>query len=130
MKKWALGAALFVTLTGCVNQAELETKRAEFERTRPFCYSERECEAKWVAAREWITRTTPWRLRVMTDSYMETYAGPPSTNLIIRVGRRPALGGYEFGIETRCNSILIPCHPNPYDAELDFNRTLNAVQTY
>ena len=128
MKSLLLGVMLTGLMTGCANQAELDAKKAEFFRNPATCFSDRECELKWATAQSWVMRNSRWKVRIMTNDYLETFGGPPSPDPYYVIAKQPrAGGGYTLAIYVKCNSILLPCTPNPVDAALDFNRTVNAT---
>ncbi len=126
MRTWIfIGAAL---LTGCATdaqRAEHSQMVAEFERTKPRCYTEKSCERMWSAAQSWVVSNCGMKVQNATEGYIETF-GSVDTRLACRVVRTPiANDGYELNITTGCGN-LFGCFPASWPAALDFNRTVNA----
>lgn len=54
------------------SQREAELREV-CERTVPVCADEADCELKWGAAQRWVVSKVPWRIRLVTDTLIETY---------------------------------------------------------
>lgn len=68
MKRWLW----LVILAGC---ATTDPKLAE-EAARPVpCATKQECDVYWQRAQIWITKNSPYRIQVVTDTVLSTY-GP------------------------------------------------------
>lgn len=125
----ALILTLAVTLTGCAEAVrQQQEQRAQLQSTVPMCNSDRECELKWSAARQWVLANAGMKLQHVTPDFLETYNPPPdSPNLAVRVVKKPmANGGYQLGVATWCNN-LFGCVPDQWAAAQNFNDTVNAV---
>lgn len=107
---------------------QVQAKRAEFERTIPTCAAEKDCEAKWEAAQVWVVKNAGYKIQTATNVLIETYNSiGSSTDVAVRVLKEPlGSGSYRFVVNVWCANIF-GCFPNPWDAALDFNRTLNSV---
>lgn len=129
-RTFALLAAALLLLSGCATQiAQRAARMEELNRTIPTCFSDRECELKWSAARSWILANAGMKLQHLTSDFLETYNPPTqsSTALAVRVVKEPmSSGGYRLVVRTWCNNF-IGCFPNVMDAALHFNATVNAV---
>lgn len=128
-----LALAVAALLAGCVSPAQRQQHaqmQQELVQTIPTCSSERECELKWSAARQWILSNAGMKLQHVTNDFLETYNPPrDSSSLAARVVKEPLpQGGYRFLITTWCNNIFM-CIPNQWQAALHFNRYVNAVPT-
>lgn len=70
----ASASVLATFLSGCAgNSAEIQTKRAELERTTPICIDAADCNAKWEAAQLWIVHNAGYKLQTATNVLLQTY---------------------------------------------------------
>lgn len=126
------GTVLASLIAGCATQPSPERLALiqEIDRTIPTCSDNRECEVKWNAARTWIVKNAGWKLQHVTPDYLETYNSvDASVYLAVRVNKEPTPdGGYRILGSVWCANIL-GCHPDKYDALLDFNRSVNKSWT-
>ena len=122
--------AVAILLARCVTQAQIDRARA-FQASIPTCSSDRECELKWSAARQWILSKATMKLQHVTPDFMETYNPPPkSLGLAARVTKEPiATGGYRLVVTTWCGGLgcAFPSPRHPWEAAQDFNDTVNAA---
>lgn len=118
-------------LSGCatVSPAAMQQKRTEFEQTIPTCSEEKECNAKWEAAQLWVVHHAGFKIQTATNVLIETYnATGGSPSIAVRVTKEPLGGGkYKLVVFVTCDNIF-GCVPDSWDAALDFNRTVGAVQ--
>lgn len=122
--------SLFVFLGGCANQAVIAEKRAAFQNSIPKCYSEKECELMWSAARRWVLNNAGQKFQHVTDDFIETYNPPQnSPRLAARVIKEPLNdgSGYKIVVSTWCNNMF-GCQPDSWDAALSFNRQVSSVK--
>ncbi len=119
---------LIILISGC-GTVQNQAKTQEFLRTIPVCYSDRECEMKWSAARTWVLKNSGWKIQTITPDFIETYnsiGGSPA--LAVRVVKEPIqTGGYKIIVKTWCDNMF-GCVPDSQDSELHFNRYLNATK--
>jgi Short C-terminal domain len=114
-------------ITGCVSREVRQNQELMFNSTIPTCQSEKECEAKWSAARRWVLNNSSTKIQTMTDDFIETYNPRYSTDIAVRVSKEPvASGGYRFVVNVWCKNIF-GCFPNTLDAANDFNNYVNSV---
>lgn len=123
-----LMAALLIAGCQTYDPAD-QAKLARIKQTIPICTIPAECEAKWEAAQLWVVRNAGYKIQLATSVLIETYnSTQSSTALAVQVVKEPAGGGnYRFLAKAWCAN-WIGCFPDPYDAMLDFNQTLNAVR--
>ena len=131
MKKLLIIAAVIATISGCATTGNIEAKRAEFNSTIPTCKTDRECELKWSAARNWVLNNSGWKIQHLTNDFIETYnAVGGSPRIAVRVTKEPiAEGGYRFVVKTWCDNIF-GCVPDSWDAAISFNREVGAVRGF
>ena len=124
-----LSAALLLTSCQTYDPAVAKAKLARIKQTIPICTIPAECEAKWEAAQLWVVRNAGYKIQLATSVLIETYNSvQPSTNLAVQVIKEPAgAGNYRFLAKAWCGNVF-GCFPDPHDAVLDFNQTLNAVR--
>lgn len=117
-----LGSAVLL-LTACATPEQLarqQEQRDRFLASRPVCTSDRQCEAMWAAARNWVTSTCGMKIQTMTDSFLETY-NSIDMRLACRVTKDPLpQGGYRFEVTTGCGNMF-GCAPDSWQAAFDFN---------
>jgi hypothetical protein len=116
-------------LTSCALGPPLEEQR-QFVRSVPVCSTDRECELKWSAARQWVLATAGLKLQYIARDFMGTYNPPRNSSaLAVRIVKEPmANGGYQIKVSTWCNNNS-GCVPNSWDAAQDFNNYVNSVPT-
>lgn len=122
MMLWVLA----VLLAGCATdaqRAQLAANQAEFERTKPRCYSEKQCTRMWAAVQTWVVQNCGMKVQNATEGYIETFGSVQGdTKLACRVVRSPiADDGYEISITTGCGNMF-GCYPDSWQAALAFNR--------
>jgi hypothetical protein len=117
----------FVALAGCATAPD-PAKEAEAVRTMPTCSSERECAVKWSAARQWVLANAGWKLQTITPDFLETFnPASGSPELAVRVQKlAQADGTYKIAVRVWCDNGF-GCRVPPWDAAIDFNRTVTAA---
>lgn len=126
--KIAIATGLLTTLlAGCAVTGNTPERRAELAATAPKCYTDKDCEIMWSAARRWVLSNAGMKLQIVTADFMETYNPlPNSSKLAVRVTKEPMReGGYRIAVVTWCDN-LIGCVPDNWDAALAFNREVSA----
>jgi hypothetical protein len=119
---------LGVELCGCAASPRTAARK-EAEENRPVCTSRAQCDAMWAAARAWAG--SAWcghRIRVATDSYIETYESEGNETSLacwVRLESRPA-GGYELVAHARCANWFL-CSPPAADAVVAFNTKVTSA---
>ncbi|MED6332155.1 MAG: hypothetical protein VX605_01285, partial [Pseudomonadota bacterium] len=115
-----------MALASCAASPERQAMLDEFERTIPTCTTESDCSQKWAAARIWVLENSNFAIRsesnerIMATSNITTSSGQGVT-----VNRMSTGTGYQILVSVECfNSFGCP---GMLDAQIDFNRTLNAV---
>lgn len=130
MKKLlTIGLSVFM-LAGCANMANdpaVQAKLAKIRETVPTCNSDKECDVKWSAARQWILANAGWKLQHVQPDYMETYnAINSSPALAVRVVKEARQEGGSRIIATVWCDNIFGCNPDKFDALMDFNSKVNA----
>jgi len=119
-----------VLLSGCATMSPQQ--QAEFQRqmamTQPHCTTQRQCEAAWSAARNWVNSNCGMKIQTMTDSYIETYNSVDTDpSLACRVTKDPdPAGGYSLSIAVSCGNMF-GCVPDAHKAALAFNTSVKGV---
>lgn len=125
-----IGATVFM-LSGCANLANdpaVQNKIRMINETVPTCMTDKECEVKWSAARQWILANSGYKLQHVQPDFMETYnAVNGSVYLAVRVVKEIRQeGGNRIVATVWCDNIF-GCAPNQYDALLSFNNKVNGA---
>lgn len=71
--KLLLSIALAVFLVGCASTVNTKPKKEIVVSSPPVCSSEAECSEMWNKAIEQIQMISGMKLRILTDSYAETF---------------------------------------------------------
>jgi hypothetical protein len=121
--------AFLLSACAATPSAEQRARLAEANRTVPTCSTEKECTAKWEAAQLWVVKNAGYKIQTVTSVLIETFnATGSNVHIAVRVTKEPMGGGkYRFLARVWCDNMF-GCKPDTYDALLDFNNTLNAVQ--
>ncbi|WP_301530078.1 hypothetical protein [Klebsiella pneumoniae] len=75
MKKVVIFLAT-LALAGCVSNSERQKQQAEIDRTTPSCSSQKQCDAAWAAARQWVNQNCGMKIQNYSSDYIETYNSP------------------------------------------------------
>ena len=127
--KWVfVGLALSMLLAGCATMTPQH--KTDFQRkilaTQPHCLSQRQCEAAWSAALNWVNHNCSINMQTVTDSYIETYHWF-DTSLACRITKYPdQSGGYSLGITILCRNMF-RCVPDVHEAEQSFDSEVKGV---
>jgi len=119
-----------VLIAGCVLPAsthDREVARRDFDQTIPGCFSERECEVKWSAARRFVLENSSMKIQHLTNDYIETFNSiRSSTGLAWRVSKEPtgASGGYRIVAQAWCDNMF-SCAPDAMATMIRFNRAVS-----
>lgn len=118
----------FLSITGCATITPKQ--QAKMNETVPMCFEEKDCEAKWAAARRWVLNNISRKIQIYSDDLIETYnPAPQSTLLAARVVKEPnprGHGGYFISASVWCDNP-IGCHPKKVDAIVSFNNYVNSA---
>lgn len=113
---------VIAALSGCaVTQIDPEKQRIA-QAGVVTCIGEKDCEVKWAAARKWVTTNSPYRIRLITSDYLETFTpvgGSPSIG--VRVSKEPSASGYRIVPNIWCDNMF-GCVPDAWDALISFNK--------
>lgn len=120
--------ALLVVGCATVPTAETNALRGQVKSTVPTCKTDKECEVKWAAARQWVTTNSGYRFQHLTADYMETYnAVNSSVELAARVTKNPQSdGSYRIEASVWCDNWM-GCRMPPLEALLHFNQTVTSA---
>ena len=119
-----------VSLSGCFDLAAIQKQQEEdaaamrrVSESEPRCSHPRQCEAMWVAARDWITESCGYKIQTVTDNLLETY-NSTGVDLACRVTKTPLPeAGYKFNASADCGNMF-GCMPKPVVALQQFNDKL------
>ncbi|EOY8739511.1 PDZ domain-containing protein [Klebsiella michiganensis] len=125
MKKIAI-ILTALTLAGCVSSSERQRQQAEIDRTIPQCSSQKQCDAAWSAARQWVNQNCGMKIQNYSNDYIETYNSPAnSAALACQVTKNPLPNGASsINIRTSCSNMF-SCVPDTYQAVINFNNYVN-----
>ena len=95
----------FCLMAGCASEQLTPDETASMRANIPKCSQQRECEAMWTAARNWVTSSCGMKIQNITDSYIETYNSTFVLTSACRVTKDPEpAGGYSFHVFVSCDS--------------------------
>lgn len=96
--------ALCAALAGCAAPAPPAPKPApvEVNTLPPRCTAAKQCEAMWLQAQEVVQLATGMRLRIVTDSRLETFAPNGYGRMGAAVLKYPVGDGYELRVQFEC----------------------------
>jgi len=116
-----------IICSGCATSKNAAmVKRAQIAVTAPVCKAGQSCDVMWDAAQLWVVHNADYKIQMVTNVLIETYnPGRNSADIAARITKEP-IGNDEYKIVASiwCNN-LFGCIPNPLDAILDFNNTVN-----
>lgn len=115
-----------LTLVGCVSSSERQRQQAEINRTIPLCSSQKQCDAAWFAARQWVNQNCGMKIQNYSNDYIETYYSPTnSAELACQVTKKPLPSGISsINIRTSCSNMFA-CVPDTYQSVINFNNYVN-----
>lgn len=123
-----------LAVAGCASQEELTARaeaeqaaRAQYQASLPRCSSDKECAAKWSAARRWVLDNCGFKLQHVTDDYMETFniRDPASTAMWCRVTKSPTSETeYVIELENGANNWFVG---GMLGKRMEFNHYVNAA---
>lgn len=95
---------LCATLAGCAAPAPPAPKPppVEVNTLAPRCTAPKQCEAMWLQAQEVVQFTTGMRLRIVTESRLETFAPTGYGRMGAAVLKYPIGDGYELRVSFEC----------------------------
>ena len=96
--------AISLGLGGCAApQPKPYKPPAVVNTTPPTCSTSKACELMWVTAQEWLGTITRMRLRIVTDSRLETFAPMDYQHMNGTVVKYPTSGNsYELRLSLQC----------------------------
>jgi hypothetical protein len=127
--RWIVaGLSLSMMLGGCTTMQLQQQKdsRGQTLAAQAHCVSQRQCEAMWSAAVDWVNHNCSVKIQNMNDPYVETYHWF-DTSLACRVIKDPQPnGGYGLSVIISCRNML-GCKPDVYDATRAFNAKVSGA---
>jgi hypothetical protein len=118
------------TVAGCATMSPQQAAawQQQMAATQPHCTSQRQCEAAWSAARNWVTSNCGMKIQSITDNFIQTYNSPESSvDLQCEVTKDPdPKGGYTLSIADGCANPF-GCATDAHAAALDFNKQVSAT---
>ena len=122
-------AASISLLSGCVylSPQKAQSYRQQITETTPVCHSQRQCDAAWSSARNWILDHCGMKIQNITNDYIGTYTPeedyPGHFPVGCRVTKDPEPdGSYSLHIRTS-----LPARG--YDEEFLYKKALDFNQT-
>jgi hypothetical protein len=130
----ALLVASLAAVAGCASQEQLaaqaeaeQAAREQYEASLPRCSTDKECAAKWAAARRWVLDNCGFKLQHVSDDYLETYniRDPASTGMWCRVTKTPTSETeYLIELENGANNWFVG---GMLGKRMEFNQYVNAA---
>lgn len=113
-------------LTGCVSNLDRQNQQAEINRTTPMCYSQKQCDGAWSAARQWVNLNCAMKIQNYSSDYIETYNSVDgSTQIACQVTKNPLPnGGNAIALRVSCANMF-GCVPDQYQAIMSFNKNVS-----
>lgn len=130
MKTLLAIGSLALVLSACPAAASGPSKE-DVMKTIPTCTSEAECKAKWGAAQRWLLKNMEFKIRTVTDVFIETF-GPRRQSAMARVVKEPGEGEVSrIVISFSCQDVLggetdRGCFPDSVRGAFSFNAFVNA----
>lgn len=126
----SLVAVIALALPACVStNTTTPAKLAYAQRIQPVCRGEKECELMWSAAKQWVEENSPYRIKLLTNDYLETYSpvgGSPLLGMVIsKVPNKD--GSYRLRSKMWCDNIF-GCSPDAVDAVISLNKAVNEAK--
>ncbi|WP_201769732.1 hypothetical protein [Pseudomonas chlororaphis] len=130
MHRMAAFLMISALLTGCANTKEVDSWRAEAQRTTPVCTSDNQCQVMWSAARGWVLNNAGTKIQNYGADYFDTYNPIQNSPRLAAQVSKDALGSgkYKISVKLWCDNMF-GCQPNAWQALVDFNRTVNLAGT-
>lgn len=123
MKKLLLAVVLANALTGCAG-VPLSAEQQNLVTSPIDCRSKSDCDVKWSRAQSYIARSSYWKIRVATDTLIQTEGPMDSMELAYSSTRLlNADGSGEISIVIGCGNMF-GCSTNPASAVLAFRAYL------
>lgn len=135
MKKILLALFVATQLAGCVTPAKNPTEPKTAVKFDPpmHCTEQRECEIMWSDAQRAVDEISDMRIRLLTDTRIETYAPVTFGRVGAIVTKVPSSdSGYDIKIQVLCYAIdcdeLKASVTRLFNTKLEFNQKMNAVK--
>lgn len=122
MKKVILTAALF--LSACAGQPLTQSQLNEIN-TPVACKDKADCDAKWSRTQAWVVNNTKWKIKIATDTIIQTEGPFDETDLAFTATKQIKTDGSgEIGIRAGCGNMF-GFFPSPSEAILKFKAAMN-----
>lgn len=130
LTKSAAASAACLLLSACVTpeqRAADEAAEITYRASIPMCSTDKECQAKWSAARRWVLDNCSFKLQHITDDYMETFNSGDyaATGMWCRVTKTP-ISDITYRIELE-NGVNNPFASGLSGARSRFNQYVTAA---
>lgn len=123
-----IATGLTALITGCAVSPETRAMIDEYNRTIPSCDSSLDCQTKWAAARSWALDNADFPIYTESETRIRATSTLTTTSGVgVVVYREGSANNYRFLVDVECFNAY-GC-PNVWEAKLDFNRTLNAIDS-
>jgi hypothetical protein len=120
--------AVATALGGCTAPRPLWQPATSQQLEPPICASSPACISMWQYAQVWVNQNSNWKIRVVSDTVIETFGPDNSTDVAYAITKEP-LGDnrYQIVMRARCGSVS-GCSPRSPTAQIiDFNRALRSI---
>lgn len=107
-------------MQGCATTPKLTPEEQQKVQTPITCTDKEDCDHKWQKTQLWIVNNSKWKIKVATDSLIQTEGPFDTTNLAFTASRLNKKDGTgTIGIRAGCGNIF-GCFPDPSRAILDY----------
>jgi len=116
-------AISIITLAGCVSAEKRGAQQDQINKTVPVCSSQKQCDAAWAAARQWVNQNCGMKIQTYSNDYIETYnsvADSAATSCQVTKNLQPN-GVSSINITVRCANMF-GCVPDQFESVLSFNK--------
>lgn len=116
-------AFVLIALAGCTSNQQRNSQQEEINKTIPTCASQKQCDAAWSAARQWVTQNCGMKIQNYSPDFIETYNSlPNSSSTACQVTKNLQPNGLStINITVRCANMF-GCVPDQYESVLSFNK--------
>ena len=122
IKKLTIISALL--LAACASQQITQSQLDEIK-TPVICKDKADCDAKWSKTQAWVVNNTRWKIKIATDTIIQTEGPFDQTDLAFTATKQINKDGSgEIGISAGCGNFF-GCIPSPHEAVLKFKQSLN-----
>ncbi|TDB57250.1 PDZ domain-containing protein [Photorhabdus khanii] len=126
MYKIFIALSVSALLSGCAPSSERAKQQDEINKTIPICKSDKQCEAAWSGARQWVNQNCGMKIQTYSNDYIETYnsigSSPKTACQVNKLLSPDGLIGIQIMISC---ANMFGCVPDQYESVIKFNKDIN-----